>query len=146
MTDDEFRVEVALSEEEHGVSLGERLRTMDLDDEAQERLGSNAIVTRDGMHLFVYAGSIETAREAKRVVTELAEEDGLTADVSMTRWHPVEGSWKDAEAPLPDSEAERVAELKAKAERVAGEDPGVQYPTFVMIQSYKPEFMRDLGL
>lgn len=146
MTDDEFRVEVALSEEEHGVSLGERLRTMDLDDEAQERLGSNAIVTRDGMHLFVYAGTIETAREAKRVVTELAEEDGLTAEVSMTRWHPVEGAWKDAEQSLPDSEEEKAAELRAKSDRVADEDPGVKFPTFVMIQSYKPEFMRDLGL
>lgn len=146
MTEDEFRVEVSLSEEDHGVSLGERLRTLDLDDEARERLGSKAIVTRDGMHLFVYAGSIETAREAKRVVAELAEDDGLTAEVSMTRWHPVEGAWKDAEQPLPDSEEDRAAELRAKSERVAEEDPGVQYPTFVMIQSYKPEFMRDLGL
>lgn len=146
MTEDEFRVEVALSEEKHGVSLGERLRTMDLDDEARERLGSKAIVTRDGMHLFVYAGAIETAREAKRVVTQLAEDDGLIAEVSMTRWHPVEGAWKDAEQPLPLSEAEKAAELRAKSERVAGEDPGVKYPAFVLIQSYEPEFMRDLGL
>ena len=146
MTDDEFRVEVALSEEGHGVSLSERLHTLDLDDDAQERLGAKAIVTRDGMQLFIYAGSIETAREARRVVTELAEEDGLTPEITTTRWHPVEGAWKDAEQPLPENEAERAAELRAKSERVAQEDPGVQFPTFVRIQSYKPEFLRDLGL
>ena len=55
MTDDEFRVEVVLTEEEHSFSLGERLHGLDLDDEARERLGSKAIVTRDGLHLFVYA-------------------------------------------------------------------------------------------
>ena len=36
---DEWRVEVELDEERHGFSLGERLRSHSLDDEARERLG-----------------------------------------------------------------------------------------------------------
>ena len=36
---DEWRVEVALDEDQHGTSLGERLRSLDLDDQARRRLG-----------------------------------------------------------------------------------------------------------
>ena len=46
LTDDEWRVEVELDEDQHGTSLGERLRTLDLDDQARKRLGGSVIVTR----------------------------------------------------------------------------------------------------
>ena len=69
--EDEFRVEVELAEEGHGLSLGERLRALDLDDEARERLGSRVIVTRDGSQLFLYANTRESCAEAERVVREL---------------------------------------------------------------------------
>src|SRR5688572_22676991 len=62
--EDEFRVEVELADEGHGLSLGERLRALDLDDEARERLGSRVIVTRDGSHLFLYANTRESCAEA----------------------------------------------------------------------------------
>lgn len=103
---DEWRVEVQLDDPEHGYTLGERLRALRLDDEARERLGGRAIVTRDGARLFVYAGTEETAREAERVVESLLAEERLTADVSVTRYHPVEGAWKDASIPLPQDEEE----------------------------------------
>jgi hypothetical protein len=146
MTDDEFRVEVVLSEEEHSLSLGDRLHSLDLDDEARERLGSQAIVSRDGSRLFIYGGTIETARESRRVVEGLLAEDGLEAEITTDRWHPIEGAWKDAEQPLPESEEQKAAELRAKSERVAGQDPGIKYPAFVQLQSYEPSFLRDLGL
>ncbi len=38
--EEEFRVEVELDDDEHHLTLGERLRAVDLDDEARERLGS----------------------------------------------------------------------------------------------------------
>ena len=68
--DDEFRVEVELDDDEHGYSIGERLRALDLDDDARERLGSSVLVTRDGSRLFLYAASEPQAREAERVVRE----------------------------------------------------------------------------
>ena len=80
------------------------------------------------------------------MIEDLLAEDEIEAEIETSRWHPLEGAWKDAEQPLPESEADKVAELRAKSERVAGEDPGVQYPTFVRLQSYKPSFLRDLGL
>ena len=54
---DEWRVEVDLDDEQHGFTLGERLRSLDLDEEARKRLGDRVIVTRDGAKLFLYATS-----------------------------------------------------------------------------------------
>ncbi len=145
-TEDEFRVEVELDDDEHHLTLGERLRAVDLDDEARERLGSRVIVTRDGSHLFLYANSQASCEEAERVVRELVAEDELTASVRSTRWHPVEQAWKDVSEPLPQTEEEREAEEHARDERQAGEDDGIKSPGFVTLGSYKPQFLRDLGL
>ena len=114
MDEDGFRVEVSLDDEEHGYSLDERLRATDLDDEVRERLGSSVMVTRDGPNLFLYAANEDTAREAESVVRSLVEEDELTADIRVTRWHPVEEEWKDASLPLPVTPAEEAAEYAAR--------------------------------
>ncbi len=116
--EDEFRVEVELDDDEHGFSLGERLRALDLDEEARERLGPGVLVTRDGSLLFLYTETEEQAREAERVVRQLIAADELTAEVLVTRWHPVEEEWKDASLPLPTTPEEERAEDEA---RVAAE-------------------------
>jgi hypothetical protein len=107
---DEWRVEVQLEDEGHGLSLGDRLRSLDLDDEARKRLGERVVVTRDGSRMFMYTGSEETAREAERVARELAAADGLEAKTRITRWHPDEEEWVDPSVPMPQSEAQRAAE------------------------------------
>jgi hypothetical protein len=121
MDEDGFRVEVSLDDEEHGYSAEERLRAVDLDDEARERLGSKVMVTRDGPRLFLYAASEAIAREAETVVRGLVEEDELTADIAVTRWHPVEEEWKDVSIPLPVTEAEEQAEYAAREAAEADE-------------------------
>jgi hypothetical protein len=110
---DDFRVEVELDDDEHGYSLGERLRALDLDEDARERLGGRALVTRDGSRLFVYTATEEHASEAAAVVRQLAEADRLTADIAVTRWHPIEEAWKDASIPLPRTPEEERAEHAA---------------------------------
>jgi hypothetical protein len=112
--DDEFRVEVELEDEEHRSSLPERLRAHDLDDEARERLGDRVIVTRDGAHVFLYAGGEEQARAAERVMRDLVSDAGVAARISVTRWHPVEEAWRDASVPLPSSSEELAAEHERK--------------------------------
>jgi hypothetical protein len=107
---DEWRVEVDPDDKRHGFNLGERLRSLDLDDEARERLGDRVIVTRDGSKLFLYAGDESGAREAERVARELLSSEGLSAEVALTRWHPDEEAWKDAAVPLPQTDAEHAAE------------------------------------
>ena len=145
MTQDEFRVEVELDDEGHGLPLGERLRAFDLDDEARERLGSRVIVTRDGSHLFLYANTRESCAEAERVVRELLAEDELTADVRATRWHPVAQEWKPADEPLPETPEDVEAEERERSAHEGG-DEGLHSPGFVLLGSYKPAFLRDLGL
>ncbi len=119
---DEWRVEVGLGDEQHGLKLGERLRALDLDDEARERLGDRVIVTRDGPRMFLYAGSEEQAREAESVARELVADEGLSAEVALTRWHPDEEAWKDASVPMPESEEQRALE-RERHERAAEREP-----------------------
>lgn len=116
MYQDEWRVEIDLDDEEHGFGLGERLRAHDLDDEARKRLGRRVVITRDGPRFFLYAGSEAEAKEAERVARELVKADDLTADIAVTRWHPVEEAWKDASIPLPDTADEEREELERKEE------------------------------
>lgn len=111
---DEFRVEVELDDEEHGYSVRERLRALDLDDEARERLGPDVMVTRDGSRLFLYAASEAQARAAEQAVLSLVEADELTAELLVTRWHPFEEAWKDASIALPTTPAEEEAEYVAR--------------------------------
>ena len=116
MYDDEWRVEVDLDDDEHGYGLGERLRAHDLDDEARKRLGRRAVVTRDGSRVFLYTGGEGEAHEAERVARELVASDELTAEITVTRWHPVEEAWKDASIPLPRTPEEEREEVHRKEE------------------------------
>jgi hypothetical protein len=111
---EEWRVEVELDDERHGLSLGERLRSQRLDDEARERIGGGAIVTRDGSRVFVYTDSEESAREAERVLRDLLNADELSADVWISRWHPEAEAWKGASEPLPQTESDRIAEYRGR--------------------------------
>ena len=114
---EDWRVEVELDDEEHGYSLGERLRALDLDDEARKRLGGRVIVTRDGSKLFLYTRTREEADQAARVARELVVAERLTAEIRTTRWHPVEGAWRDAAVPLPRTAPERGRERERRDER-----------------------------
>jgi hypothetical protein len=117
MSGEDWRVEVELDDEQHGYSLGERLRALDLDDEARKRLGRRVIVTRDGSKVFLYTNTEDEANEAAGVVRELVSTDRLTAETRTTRWHPVEEEWEDASVPLPRTEAERAHELEEREQR-----------------------------
>jgi hypothetical protein len=122
---DEFRVDVELDDDEHGYSFGERLRALDLDDEARERLGGRVLVTRDGSRLFLYAANEAQAREAAEIVRSLVNADELTAEIRVTRWHPVEEAWKGASIPLPRTPAEEEAEYAAR-EAAEGDEAEIE--------------------
>jgi hypothetical protein len=119
--EDGFRVEVDLDDEEDGYSIRERLRALDLDDKARERLGKGVMVTRDGARLFLYASSEQRARDAEGVVRVLVDDERLTAELRVTRWHPVEEAWKDASIPLPATPEQEAAEYTAREEAEAAE-------------------------
>jgi hypothetical protein len=121
MTNDEWRVEVDLEDEEHGYTFAERIRALDLDEAARRRLGGSVTVTRDGPHLFLYATSESAVREAEGVAAELLEAEDVSGNVKVTRWHPDAEEWRDASEPLPQSEEEREAERRRHEEAEAAE-------------------------
>src|ERR1700712_1484548 len=132
MPDEEFKVEVELGNEAHHLSFWERLRSLDVDDEARQRLGGRVTVTRDGNWIQLYTRSLQDAREAERTVRELVTADDITAEYTVSRWNASSQEWVDPtdgdvvtddapDAPVPD-------------------------PSYVILEAYKPEFLRDLGL
>jgi len=114
--DDEWRVEVELRGEGESLSLGDRLRTLDLDDEARERLGDRIIVTREGARMFLYARSAPEAEEAERVIRSLAGEEGVEAKATVTRWAPYADAWTaGGGAPAAEREPEAAGEAEWEA-------------------------------
>ena len=138
MADEEFRVEVVLGNDEHRLTFWERLRALDLDDDAQKRLGSQVTVTRDGNRMLLYTHTLADAQEAERTAKELVAHDKIEAEYTVTRWNPAEQDWTDPNVPVgPHDEA------SDEAKNAGMEVPD---PRYVVLQAYKPEFLRDLGL
>ncbi|MGW7685536.1 hypothetical protein ACWGID_32640 [Kribbella sp. NPDC054772] len=138
MADEEFRVEVVLGKEEHGLTFWERLRALDLDDDAQKRLGSQVTVTRDGNRMLMYTHTLDDAQEAERTAKDLVAHDHLEATYTITRWNAAEQEWADPSEPVGPHDADSDAAKNANME--------VPDPRYVVMQAYKPEFLRDLGL
>jgi hypothetical protein len=132
MGDEEFKVEVELGDEAHHLSFWERLRSLDVDDEARQRLGDRVTVTRDGNWIQLYTRTLQDAREAERTVRELVQAEDITAEYTISRWDAQAQAWVDP----------------ADGDVVADDAPEapVPDPSYVILEAYKPEFLRDLGL
>jgi hypothetical protein len=131
MPDEEFKVEVELGDEVHHLSFWERLKSLDVDGEARKRLGSQATVTRDGKWIQIYTRSLDDAREAERTARELVAADDITAEYTVSRWDADKQEWVDP----TDGDA-----VEDDAPETAAPDP-----SYVILEAYKPEFLRDLG-
>lgn len=132
MADDEFRVLVELGSDQDPLSFWEKLRSLDLDDDAKQRLGSRVMITRDGDRMIFYTATLSDAQEAERTVRALVAEDDLSAEYSIARWNGDEQEWEDP----------------ADGDPVIDDAPEVPLPGagYIPIEAYKPEFLRDLGL
>ena len=132
---DEYRVEVELNDAEHGLSFWERLRALSVDHDARKRLGGQVTVTRDGSRLLIYANTEADAREAEKTVREVVTDDHLSADYKLSRWSHAKQEWTDPSVPEDEEAPEPSYE-------------GVETPdrNYVVMQTYKPEFLGDLGL
>src|SRR4051794_39547201 len=132
MPDEEFKVEVELGNHEHHLSIWQRLRTLGVDDEARQRLGGRVTVTRDGNRIQLYTHTLQDAREAERAVHELVQADDVVASYTTTRWDAGAQQWVDP------SDGDAVTD--------DAPDVPVPDPSYVILEAYKPEFLRDLGL
>ncbi len=132
MPDEEFKVEIELGSAEHRLSFWEKLRTLDLDDDARKRLGSRVTETRDGDRIQLYTHTLADAQEAERTVRALVSDDHVVAQYALSRWEPSSEEWVD---PVSGQE------VPDDAPEVPTPDP-----SYVILEAYKPEFLRDLGL
>ena len=84
------------------------------------KLGGRIAVSRDEDVIFLYADDEAPAREvALMVQAQLGHPAAGT--VVLTRWHPVEQIWEDADVPLPTTPEEIEAERDRQQDREAAE-------------------------
>ena len=129
---EEFKVEVELGSDEHRLSFWGRLRTLDLDGDARDRLGSRVTVTRDGNRIQLYTHTLADAQEAERTIRQLVSDDHVDAEYTVSRWDADKQEWVDPTDGdvVPDD-----------APKIAAPDP-----SYVILEAYRPQFLRDLGL
>ena len=100
--------------------------------------GSQVTVTRDGNRMLLYTHTLEDAQEAERTAKELVAHDKIEAEYTVTRWNSAEQDWTDPSVPVGEHDAASDA-----AKNAGMEVPDQRY---VVMQAYKPQFLRDLGL
>jgi hypothetical protein len=145
MSEDEWRVEVDLDDEEQGYPFDERIRSLRIDDEARERLGGQVAVTRDGPRLFLYTAAGASAQEAEAVIRALMADHDLSGTVCVTRWHPIEEEWKDAALPLPRTPTEEQVE-RARHEEAEWRDAAAAGEFDWLVKAALPHRSDAIGL
>ncbi len=126
---DDWRVLFELSGDERLAGALGRLREHALEDDVRDRLGDRVVVSHDGAHLYLYADSEATAREAERVVRPVLEERDYEAPAaSFARWHPEEERWEHVSVPLPSTPEEHRAESARREADEVAESRAAGYP------------------
>jgi hypothetical protein len=126
---DDWRVHARL----HGPAgfahaLKERLRAADLQHELETRFEDKVAVSVDGTDLFAYTGTREQARAVAKLIGELATDD--RPQIELARWHPTAQEWESPDKPLPQSDAEQLAERAERVARERAESATQGYPDY----------------
>ena len=117
---DDWRLTVTL--DAHGAErLLTQLREHEAETESHNRLGGAVAVSGDGNNVYAYADSREAIHEAATVVQGLLGEQTAEAGIAIHRWHELEQRWEDEAVPLPQTDAERRAELRRLEEEESAE-------------------------
>jgi hypothetical protein len=127
---DDWRLQVDLHEEDRAHALTDRLDAHKLQHNLSEAFYDRVVVTRDGSQVFLYAGTREQAERAQGVIEAEARQHGWTLDVDFRRWHPSAEVWEEPDKPLPESDADKLAEHEALMAREREETVKRGYPEF----------------
>ena len=108
----DWRLTVRLSDDEQAGHAVRHLSSHQVETEVQRRLGGRVVVGTDGGDgLFLYARSRDAATAARDSVQPLLASNGIQAEFTLDRWHPVAEDWEPADIALPvtgpDVDAER---------------------------------------
>jgi hypothetical protein len=117
---DDWRLTATLTDEGTRRLL-EQLREHEADDAVRDRLGGAVAVSGEGNTVYAYADTANAMHEAEAVIRALLAEHDVEAEIRVDRWHELEQRWEDESVPLPQTEAEREAELDLLEETEAAE-------------------------
>jgi hypothetical protein len=73
-------------------------------------------VSADPPNVFVYAGDRAQAEAAENKIRGVAAEHGWDIEIELKHWHPTAEDWEDPDKPLPENDAQRLAEHQALVE------------------------------
>lgn len=124
MQDDEFRVRAHTSE---AGRLYGAIESIERGHDAQGRL-PRAAVTHDRDDVFLYVDSAEDAERTHAVVQQIMDREGISGELGVSRWHPLEERWEDPSQPLPANAAERAAEHARLEQEETEESQDAGYP------------------
>ncbi len=82
----------------------------EVDQDVRRQLGRSIAVGAGDSQIFLYAGTELAARDAERVAREVLARQGIRAEFTLHRWHPIEEEWETPDVAMPRTDAERQAE------------------------------------
>lgn len=126
---DDWRVRIEASEQGHAHALTHHLSS-DLEHDLERAFHDSVVVSVDGPEVFCYAGTREQAERAEELVRSLAAEHGWQLNLELKHWHPTAEEWEDPDVPLPQSDAERVAEHEERMKWERDESAATDIPDF----------------
>jgi hypothetical protein len=127
---DDWRLQVDLTEESHARSLTERLDAQQLEHDLSTAFHDRVIVSRDGSRLFLYTGTREQAEKTRAAIEEDARRHRWQIEVDFRHWHPVAEEWEDPDKPLPRDDAAKLAERDELMAREREETARSGHPEF----------------
>ena len=126
----DWRLRIDLHESGIAHQLTEHLEASHLEHDLLDTFHDRVAVSRNDGEVFCYTDTREQAERAQELIRSLAERHGWELDVELRRWHPQSEEWEDPDAPLPDSESQRIAEHGELIEREREDAAKQGYPDF----------------
>ncbi len=136
---DDWRLQVDLSEPGHAGPLEDLLEARELEHELSSEFQDKVIVSREDSRVFLYAGTREQAERAHDLIAGLGRQHGWNAEVELRHWHPVAEDWEDPDKPLPADDTAKAAEHEAgmAAERRQTESGHPEFEVRIDLPSYR---------
>jgi hypothetical protein len=143
---DDWRLRVEFHEDGIAHALSERLNAAEIEHDLEKSFENRVIVSVDGAEVFAYAGTREQAERAEQLIRKVAAEHDWTLETELTHWHPTSEQWEDPDLPLPQTDADRLAEHAVLMERERAESVSQGYPEYeVRIQCRSHEETVELA-
>jgi hypothetical protein len=105
MSDEDWRVEVELTDSGAATRLHAASAARQLVRHARDELAGRAVLSKDGNLIFAYATTRENAEAAEQALRDVVSEEQLTATFAIKRFHEAVERWEDPDVADEDPAA-----------------------------------------